>query len=56
MESHNGEVLETKETKKTIIVTFIKLLQSDQEIANELNTFFKITVSNLVRNKNSYIL
>ena len=32
------------------------LIQNDQEIANELNTFFKDTVSNLNINKNPYII
>ena len=33
-----------------------ELIQNDQEIANELNTFFKDTVSNLNINENSYII
>ena len=33
-----------------------ELIQNDQEIANELNTFFKDTVSNLNINKNPYII
>ena len=33
-----------------------KLTQNDQEIANELNTFFKDTVSNLKINENPYII
>ena len=32
-----------------------ELIQNDQEIANELNTFFKNTVSNLELNENPYI-
>ena len=32
------------------------MIQSDQEIANELNTFFRDTVSNLNINKNPYII
>ena len=31
-------------------------MQNDQEIANELNTFFKDTVSNLKMNKNPFII
>ena len=33
-----------------------ELIQNDQEIANELNTFFKDTVSNLNINENPYII
>ena len=33
-----------------------ELIQNDQEIANELNTFFKDTVSNLKINENPYII
>ena len=33
-----------------------ELVQNDQEIANELNTFFKDTVSNLNINENPYII
>ena len=33
-----------------------ELIQNDQEIANELNTFFKNTVSNLNINENPYII
>ena len=33
-----------------------KLTQNDQEIANELNNFFKDTVSNLKINENPYII
>ena len=33
-----------------------ELIQNDQEIANELNTFFKDTVSNLHVNENPYII
>ena len=33
-----------------------ELLQSDQEIADELNTFFKNTVLNLEINENPYII
>ena len=32
------------------------LIQNDQEIANELSTFFKDTVSNLKINENPYII
>ena len=32
-----------------------ELIQNDQEIANELNTFFKDTVKNLNINENPYI-
>ena len=32
-----------------------ELLQNDQKSANELNTFFKTTVSNLQINENPYI-
>ena len=33
-----------------------ELIQNDQEIANELNTFFQDTVSNLHVNENPYII
>ena len=33
-----------------------ELIQNDQEIANELNTFFKDTVSNLKMNEKPYII
>ena len=33
-----------------------ELLKNDQEIPNELNTFFKDTASNLEMNKNPYII
>ena len=32
-----------------------ELIQNDQEIANELNTFWKDTVSNLKINENPYL-
>ena len=32
------------------------MIQNDQEIANELNTFFKDTVSNLKMNEKPYII
>ena len=33
-----------------------ELLKNEQEITNELNTFFKDTASNLEMNKNPYII
>ena len=33
-----------------------ELLQNDPKIANELNTFFKNTVSNFETNENPYII
>ena len=33
-----------------------ELIQNDQEIANELNTFFKDTVANLKMNEKPYII
>ena len=38
------------------LIKYDELLQDDQKIADELNTFFKNAVSNLNINKNTYII
>ena len=49
--SHKGNLgLNIKLVEKS------ELIQNDREIANELNTFFKDTVSNLETNENPYVI